>query len=231
MLERTVSQKYFHPKRVAHEIRNTLPGFNTIRYNKKEWSHYNWAEGGEEWSDSKEWKDALLKKVARYIGTDKIILEIGPGGGRWSEALAKISKELILVDLTKEAIEECRKKLSAHHHVRYFETTGSDLSFLKNNSVDFVWSFGVFVHIAPSETKNYVAEFKRVLAKGGIGIIQHPAAGGIKGGFRSSVTDEFFHQCLRENDLEVIEEFSSWGEQNQFSVNFHRDNITVFKKQ
>jgi hypothetical protein len=55
---------------------------------RRYWADYNWSERGEEWNASPEWKQALIEEVlTRWIPEDKTLLEIGPGAGRWSEAL------------------------------------------------------------------------------------------------------------------------------------------------
>jgi len=102
--ERLINKRFFH-KRAELEIQKNLPGFNTTAYNYKEWANYNWSKGGEEWSDSEPWKKSLREEVLlTYIKPGFTVLEIGPGAGRWSLALASISKKLILVDLTENAI-------------------------------------------------------------------------------------------------------------------------------
>src|SRR5687767_8340994 len=96
---------FFQQERYSREVSHRLPGFNTILYNHKEWRDYDWSKGGEEWSDSQAWKQSLISEVMlKYIMPDKVVLEIGPGGGRWSETLASVSRKLVLVDLTEKSI-------------------------------------------------------------------------------------------------------------------------------
>jgi ubiquinone/menaquinone biosynthesis C-methylase UbiE len=216
-------------KRIAFEIKNKLQGFNTIQYNLKEWSNYNWSGGGEEWSDSGEWKKSLINKILlKYIQPKRNVLEIGPGGGRWSIILAELSQKLILVDLTEKSIEHCRNKLKQFPHCEYHINNGYDLSFIKDESINYIWSFDVFVHISPADTEKYLKAFNDVLAKDGIAIIHHPAAGGIIGGFRSSMTNDFFLTLLKKYNFEVIHQLDSWEENH--SVRKFMDMITIFKK-
>ena len=219
----------FKQKRITLEIKDKLPGFNTVQYNHKEWSNYNWSQEGEEWSDSEAWKKSLLNEVLlRYIQPNKIVLEIGPGAGRWSVILAPLSQKFILVDLTEASIQHCKKKLQQFTNCVFYANNGSDLSFLKNESVDYVWSFDVFVHISPSDTELYLKALYPVLVKDGIGIIHHPAEGGFKGGFRSSTTNELFCALLKKYNFEIVLQFDSWGENH--SVREFKDMITVFRK-
>lgn len=221
----------FFQKRTRLEIKKRLPGFNTTRYNYKEWSDYDWSAGGEEWSDSKAWKDALIDEVLlRYIQPQKTILELGPGAGRWSEVLAKLSKKLILVDLTEESIAVCKKKLHHYSHCLFYQNDGTDLSFLDNSSIDYVWSFDVFVHISPEDTECYLKALSSILVKGGIAIIHHPAQGGLKGGFRSGMTNELFCSLLQKHNFKIVHQLDSWGKDGSFSVKEYNDMITVFNR-
>lgn len=222
---------FFRRQRVRWEIFRKLPGFNTTQYNYKEWSHYDWSHQGEEWTDSTAWRQALIEEVLKAnLQPNSTVLEIGPGAGRWSETLATLSKKLILVDLTERSIAHCRKRLKAHQHVAYHQNNGRDLSFLSRDSVDFVWSFDVFVHLSPGDTAKYLEGIKKILSPAGIAIIHHPAMGGARGGFRSSVTNDLFCQLLKKHNLKLIHQFDSFGKDNAFSVQTYGDMITVFGK-
>ena len=76
--------------------------------NRKRWSGYDWSGRGEEWNASSEWKQALIDDVlARWIPAGAVVLEIGPGAGRWSEFLVERASGLVLVDVNE------RPRLSA----------------------------------------------------------------------------------------------------------------------
>jgi hypothetical protein len=53
---------------------------------------------------------------------------------------------------------------------------GCDLSQIPSGSVDIVFSYDVFVHIALEETVAYVADIARVLRDGGLAIVHHAVA-------------------------------------------------------
>jgi ubiquinone/menaquinone biosynthesis C-methylase UbiE len=229
ILTQRVTPLFYH-KRIAFETKKQLPGFNSAIYNYKEWSRYDWSKGGEEWSASEQWKESLVKHVIEvFMPQSGVILEIGPGGGRWSEILARRSSELILVDLTEKAIEGCREKLSRYSHCRYFKNDGSDLSFIANSSVDFIWSFAVFVHIAPTDVEAYVNQFARILKSGGTALIHHATQGTSKEGFRSSLTNDLFLAFLKDRNFTVVTQISSWGTDKTFHLSGD-DVITIFKK-
>jgi ubiquinone/menaquinone biosynthesis C-methylase UbiE len=228
--ERLINKRIFY-KRAELEIQRKLPGFNTTAYNYKQWTNYNWSRGGEEWSDSEPWKKSLREEVLlTYIKPGFTVLEIGPGAGRWSFTLASISKKLILVDLTENAINTCKIKLSEFSNCVYRKNDGRSLSFLDDDSIHYVWSYDVFVHVSPHDTEAYLTELHRVLVRDGIAVVHHPAAGGLQGGFRSSITNELFCSYLKGRQFQIIRQITQWGASNEFTLSDYSDIITVFRK-
>ncbi|RAV99382.1 class I SAM-dependent methyltransferase [Pseudochryseolinea flava] len=230
MLERLTSAPKYARKRFALEAKYQLAGFNTMYYNRKEWDGYDWSKEGKEWSDSPAWEKSIKDDILlANFSAGKCILEIGPGGAKWSTTLASISKELILVDISESALNYCKNKLTQYPHCRFHRTQGNNLSFLKDSSVDYIWAFDVFVHIAPADIDGYLSEFNRVLTTNGLAIIHHGASGGTHGGFRSSLILENFNTMLTSNGFVVQQQFDRWHD-GQFSVSQFDDRISIFKK-
>jgi len=214
-----------------HELerKNKLPGFNTVLYNRQVWSEYNWSKMGEEWTDSTSWKNALVNNfINKYIKPGQVVLEIGPGGGRWTAILAPQASILHLVDITETTLELCRTRLAKHRNCRFHIVTDATLPFISDGTVDFVWSFDVFVHIAPGDTLSYIQSLSRIMKQGGLGVIHHPANGNVRGGFRSSVTNEFFSDALQANGFKVIQQTADIAQEH--NVKHHNDTITVFER-
>ncbi|MFZ6004367.1 MAG: class I SAM-dependent methyltransferase [Actinomycetota bacterium] len=217
------------------ETSRDLPGINTRDRNRRVWDGWDWSQSGEEWTPSPEWKAALVKHVmAPYLEGRRRIVEIGPGGGRWTEHLQKIADELTLVDLSSTCIEQCKQRFANCSNITYYVNSGADLSMVPAASVDAIWSFDAFVHIAPPEIRAYVDEFARVLVPGGIGVIHH-GDGGSTTGWRSAMDAKRFRELLEGVGLEVTRQFDSWGDQDEFDVktlgnNPRGDKITAFRR-
>lgn len=215
----------------AREARLGLPGANPVALNLRKWDSYDWSKAGEEWTPSEEWKQALVRDVMhKYIEPGRTVLEIGPGGGRWTEFLQKLARRLVLADLSPTCIELCKKRFAGCSNIEYFVTQGNHLPFLADASMDYVWSFDVFVHIGPQDVEKYLQEFHRVLVRGGRGIIHHPREGGSPDGFRASMTAELFSDLARRAGLKVVAQLTAWGDRGQFDLERYRDVITVFEK-
>ena len=112
------------------------------------------------------------------------VLEIGPGGGRWSEVLAPRAEQLILVDVTP-ACSRSAASASASGARPLRASGGCDLPGVADGSVDAVWSFDVFVHVAPLDQAGYLDAIARVLRPGGVAAIHH-ADGRNRGGCRAA---------------------------------------------
>lgn len=212
------------------EEKSNLPGEHSAGMNYFIWQTYDWSAQGEEWTPSEGWKQTLIDEVLlKHVLPGKTVLEIGPGAGRWSVILQSFAKKLILVDISDRCIELCRQRLAAYDNVEYHVNDGSNLSFLPSKSIDYVWSFDVFVHIEPRETASYLSEIKRVLVPGGRALVHHPVSGGMHGGWRSSTTQEQFNRMLAEHGLRVLAQFDSWGETNAHGVRKYHDAISVIE--
>jgi ubiquinone/menaquinone biosynthesis C-methylase UbiE len=228
---------------VAEQRRGHLGGAhrrwsgNSAGSNRDWWDRYDWSGGGEEWSESAEWKQALVDDVLlALIPAGVAVLEIGPGAGRWSQVLAARSSRLVLVDVSEEALRRCRERLSEFANVSYVHGPGSELPGIAEASIDAVWSFDVFVHIAPLDFVAYVDEIARVLRPGGVAVIHH-SDGRNQGrllsrhGWRSPMSRELFAALAPARGLIVTRQFSSWGERGEFDLGAFGDAITVCRRQ
>jgi len=214
------------------EQKHNISGINSREMNALIWNTWKWEKArGEEWTKSPVWKQSLIDDVMmKNITKGKTVLEIGPGAGKWTEPLQQIAQKLIVVDISEKCIEMCKVRFSHNSNISYYVNDGSGLPFLADNSIDFVWSFDVFVHIAPADIENYFSEFARIVKPTGRGIIHHAAEGGLHGGWRSSVTRKMIQGFLEKHNLKLIAQFDAWGDADKYDVKLYRDAITIFEK-
>jgi ubiquinone/menaquinone biosynthesis C-methylase UbiE len=208
---------------------------HTIIQNRKLWESYDWSNLGEEWTtdaklhkgiDPKSWKSSLINEVMRkYIKSGSVILEIGPGAGRWTEVLVNLANSLVLVDISEKCLDLCRERFKNYNNIRYILTEG-DLDTIQDNSIDFIWSYDVFVHINPTNIRTYLRSMQRILRAQGHGIIHHSGQCNNKtreSAFRSYMTPDLFASWVTESGMQIIE-------QNTNLVHFPGDVISVFSK-
>jgi ubiquinone/menaquinone biosynthesis C-methylase UbiE len=197
--------------------------------NREVWSLYDWQTKGEEWSSSEEWKEALVAEVLEpNVPEGGTILEIGPGAGRWSVFLRDRARKLIVVDVSERALELTRERLGADGDVDYLRSTGSTLPGVPDGSVDAVWSFDVFVHIAPRDVAGYLGEVARVVRPGGAAVIHHSGERDPRF-WRSPMSAALFATLARDHGLEVLRQFSTWGS-GRFTTSVDGDAITLLRR-
>jgi SAM-dependent methyltransferase len=209
---------------------------NSASDNRERWTHWDWSHGGEEWNASEEWKQALIDDVLlEWMPADRVVLEIGPGGARWSAVLQPRSRRLIVADVSERPLALCRERFAAVENVDYVLSGGSDLPGVADASVDAIWSFDVFVHIAPLDQAAYLSEAARVLAPGGLAVIHH-ADGRNRGtlpsrnGWRSPMSRELFASLAEARGLAVEAQFDSWGRDGSYDLGAFHDAITVCRQ-
>jgi ubiquinone/menaquinone biosynthesis C-methylase UbiE len=209
---------------------------NSAGSNRAWWDRYDWSGGGEEWSASAEWKQALIDDVLlQLIPAGVVVLEIGPGAGRWSQVLAARASRLVLLDISEEPLRLCRARLSEFTNVSYVHGGGSDLPGIDDASIDAVWSFDVFVHVAPADFVGYLDEIARVLRPGGVAVIHH-SDGRNQGrllsrhGWRAPMSRELLAELAPPRGLIVARQFDSWGERGEFDLSAFGDAITVCRR-
>jgi SAM-dependent methyltransferase len=216
----------------AIEKRRGIPGMGASEIQVLIWDSWGWdSDGGEKWTESESWKESVITDVLRpRVPEGSDVLEIGPGAGRWTEILVELARSLTLVDISSRCIEICQTRFGHLDNVSFHITSGFDLSYIDDESIDVVWSFDVFVHLARSDIEGYISEFARVLRPGGSATIHHAAGGGLQGGWRSDMTSEEFAGISERAGLQVIEQFDSWGSSSEFVLSTHGDMISVIRK-
>jgi ubiquinone/menaquinone biosynthesis C-methylase UbiE len=212
--------------------RRGVPGLNSLELNRAIWTSWNWDTGGEEWSRDEAWKQSVIHSfIDRYIPASSSILEIGPGGGRWTEVLLERASRYIGIDISASCIDACRARFGDNDHARFVVGSGSDLELVPSSSIHALWSFDVFVHINQSEVDKYADEFDRVLKPGAIAIVHHGTVGGALGGWRSNLTQEAMMEILGSRGFGIVESTEEWRDgDTTYDLREYRDRITVFSK-
>lgn len=200
--------------------------------NRAIWQTWDWSRRGEEWDDTEqpeEWRASLIEHVLLpELAAGGAVLEIGPGGGRWSETIVQRADRLVLVDVAERVLDLCRERFAAAANVEYVLTGGSSLQDVADDSIDLVWSFDAFVHIAPLDVASYLSEVSRVLKPGGRAVIHHAGRFRRGPGWRSPMTGALFGRLAQERGLRVVRQFDSWGD-GRFGVRTNQDVITVLE--
>ncbi len=131
---------------------------------------------GDRWGipeEKKELSKFIDVYIKPHIKSNSKVLEIGPGGGRWTKYLLG-AKEVILVELNPEFFHYLIERFKEDtFKFRFYQTSGYELEGIDAESIDFVFSFGTFVHIDPEGIYEYLKNIKIVLKQEAIAVIQY----------------------------------------------------------
>lgn len=101
--------------------------------------------------------------ILPFIG-DKIALEIGPGGGTFTELMIDKFMYLIAIDVIRMP-----EKFSTYENFRYLELPNQNYSCpgIRSNLIDFCFCYNVFCHLSNDAIWEYIKSVHRVLKPGG----------------------------------------------------------------
>lgn len=109
-----------------------------------------------------------------FLGTCDVLLEIGPGGGRFTEVLLPKCRRLIAADTSKTMLDILGRRFEGEDRIERLLLDGDGLNGVLDASIDAVFTYGVFVHLQPWDIYRYLCEIRRVLRPGGKGLVHHP---------------------------------------------------------
>jgi SAM-dependent methyltransferase len=161
----------------------------TIEENVRVWNEtYAWPSAGDEWSldfggTEALWYFVLFPRIHQFIPA-RVILEIAPGFGRWTQFLKAQCESLIGVDISEKCVAHCRSRFADAAHARFYVNDGASLDDIKDNSVDLIFSFDSLVHAEKDVMQAYVLQLADKLAPEGIAFLHHSNLGAYPGRLR-----------------------------------------------
>jgi cyclopropane fatty-acyl-phospholipid synthase-like methyltransferase len=197
-------------------------------YTKKDFLKF-WGDNGyiETWDGhgynwSKEIQDLVLNQIGQ--DKDKIVLEIGCGGGYWTKFLSENSLKVLAIDLIPKPLFEAENMV-------YFENKNNqfDCKSIEDESVDFVFSFGVFCHLSKNACENYLIDILRVLKKGGKAILMYADEKGLQKFYKNKTiktSDNYGKYVDYDDFLPTVKKYDKTAKK---ILNF-RDNLVLITK-
>jgi len=102
-------------------------------------------------------------------------LDFGCGVGRLTQALSPHFKNVVGVDVADSMIERAKNFNRHGDRCRYVVNAAANLGQFESGSFDFIYCHVVLQHMKPEYATCYIAEFMRLLARGGIAVFDIPA--------------------------------------------------------
>ena len=152
-----------------------------ISENLEMWTAYHWREHGDEWSHpwggaSSQWRASILPRIRPFLPA-RVLVEIGPGHGRWTQLLRRHCECLIGVDLSPGCVAACRYRFADDERLSFNLTDGKTLTGVEDGQADLVFSFDTLVHAEQDVMDAYLVELARVLSQQGVAFLHHSNAG------------------------------------------------------
>jgi enamine deaminase RidA (YjgF/YER057c/UK114 family) len=141
----------------ASQIQNSLPVRLLRAFAKRD-------VYGLEWGDPdrvEPLKFIRERYLTPYVNPEHTAVEIGPGGGRWTRYMLGF-KRLYVVDYYPQLLEELQRTLQ-QPNLTIIKNNGTDFPGIPDESVDFVFTFGTFVHLDAPLIESYLDNLKRIV--------------------------------------------------------------------
>lgn len=106
-----------------------------------------------------------------YVDAGQTALEIGPGGGRWTRYLLDF-KRLYIVDYHPELLRELQNNFNRKNMI-FIRNNGTDFPGVGEGSIDYLFSFGTFVHLDKHLIEAYLENIRSIVTPGANIVIQY----------------------------------------------------------
>ena len=122
--------------------------------------------GDDRWGDP---RSSVDNNYLPLFGSDAVVLELGPGSGRYTRHLMPHCKEMILVDYSEFVCDWVRTYFEGKGKFRVVHATDYALSEIANTSIDAIIANGVFEHLDLEGFYQYFTTFSRIMKPGAKG--------------------------------------------------------------
>ena len=110
--------------------------------------------------------------IKPYIGSDTVVLEIGPGRGAWTKAIADLEpKQVFAVDVVSPDYTGFWNYVGRKPNIQHIVAEDFSLPGVPDQSVDYFFSFGCFCHLKPHMCISYFDSLARTMKPGADGFL------------------------------------------------------------
>jgi SAM-dependent methyltransferase len=193
---------------------------------------------GEEWALEDDLEEVISEFIRPFVTRDSRAAEIGVGGGRVATRVAPLVAHLVCMDVSPRMLKRAEEALRSHRNVELVLLESSRIPERLNGSLDFIYSFDVFMHLDLHTMWRYVLQMAKALHSGGQALVHVPnlaAPDGWRmfaGQHAYSIEDGWFitpdtiRTLADHAGLELIKE----SRPNPDNLYFNRDYLAVLRK-
>ncbi|MEO1055822.1 MAG: class I SAM-dependent methyltransferase [Actinomycetota bacterium] len=146
--------------------------------------------------------DEYLRPVTagRY---DLRVLELSPGGGRFTAELLRYASSITLVDMNEECLRVCGERFQyVPTPIEFVANDGESLAECRG-PYDLIACYDSMVHMHPAVIEGYVRQMATLISPGGRIWLDHSGRGEREQGHRTQMTAEDMAQIAAQVNLEV----------------------------
>jgi ubiquinone/menaquinone biosynthesis C-methylase UbiE len=183
------------------------------------WEHSSYYADAEKWTHIFWGGSSVFNELFSRLDLRSAV-ELACGHGRHAERCASDCGSLTLIDVFEANLQECRKRLSAHSHIRYLTGNGYDFTGVESGQVTAIYCYDAMVHFSPDLVESYLKDAARILAPGGMALLHHSNHAALPGivhygqnpHARNHMTCDLFRDLAQQAGLTIVESHSiAWG--------------------
>jgi len=193
--------------------RGTNLAWNRARWGQRAgWEvrdHYGYRWGGgyaQTVGDLVRFTDKFLRPwtFGRY---DLNIMELSPGGGRFTSELLRYASKMALVDMSSDCIEVCRERFRYFPtRISYHVNDGTSLAAVEGAQFDLIACYDSMVHMHPTVIEGYVRQMAGLVRANGVIWLDHSGMGRRESGHRTAMTAETMREIAARAGLRVVDQ-------------------------
>ena len=146
------------------------------------WDQHQYYDSAEPYMEQ-QWQGTIQPFIADCDFS--VVVDLAAGHGRNSRKLLERAGQLWIVDVVQSNLDFCRQRFGANPKISYAKTSGFELTAIPDASISLVYCWDAMVHFDSDIVRAYLAEFRRILKKGGRAFCHHSNWTGNPGGFES----------------------------------------------
>ena len=145
----------------------------------------------------------LSNEMRPWVPRNATVMEFGSGVGLNALALSKYCRQVIGIDISKRLIRIASKLARGVDKVTFIWYDGKRFPFAAQ-TLNFVFSVGVFERIPKSQVQGYLHEIARVLGTGGIAYLYFLSCRAANSDFTKRLGPQSYHYFTDEEAVSAV---------------------------
>ncbi len=138
---------------------------------------------------------------------DLKVLELSPGGGRFTAELIRYASSLDVLDMNQSCLDVCVERFQyMPTPLRTYLNDGQSCEMIQDADYELIACYDSMVHMHPEIIESYVQQLGQRLAPGGVIWLDHAGKGAEDRGHRTDMTPERMARFFEAAGIAVVEQ-------------------------